>query len=160
MTHFAAYIGVPKKVFERGDKATHEYISEKMEPYHEENSAKNKDYFYDWYRVGGRWNGEMTGREREDGDGGFNFGKEFESIKDNSLPAKKILAKFQGDIKKDKMLIPSHLLGVDGKIRKSKNMGWFGMSSPTKEEKVWDETFEKFLKATGDGYVVCLDCHI
>jgi hypothetical protein len=54
----------------------------------------NRDSFWDWYRIGGRWDGILTGNRRDSEDG-FNFSDEHESLSNNSVRAKELLRKFR-----------------------------------------------------------------
>src|ERR1700728_3854541 len=65
MTHYAVGIIVPPKI--RNLKA---YIARQMAPYEE--NAESPNPFSDWYRIGGRWDGWITGNEQSS-DNGFNF---------------------------------------------------------------------------------------
>lgn len=53
----------------------------------------NPDSFYDYYRVGGRWDGRVTNNPKES-DNGFNWGDEHESVSNNSVPIKKLLGAY------------------------------------------------------------------
>jgi len=43
----------------------------------------NPDSKWDWYVIGGRWNGTIRQKQRDDKDGGFNFGDEFHKLDEN-----------------------------------------------------------------------------
>lgn len=62
----------------------------------------NNDSFFDWYRIGGRWSGVITGDKRES-DGGFNFSKECEQLENNHISAKILLEKATETIKNNKI---------------------------------------------------------
>lgn len=63
----------------------------------------NDNSFYDWYRIGGRWDGVITDNIQESEDNGFNFDDKHEMPQNNSLPAKVLLKKAKADIKKNKI---------------------------------------------------------
>lgn len=52
----------------------------------------NNDSFYDYYRVGGRWDGVITGNEQES-DNGFNGDSQHETVKNNSILISELLTK-------------------------------------------------------------------
>ncbi len=52
----------------------------------------NTDCFWDWYRIGGRWNGLLTENMKRSEDG-FNFSDEHETISNNSISVKDLLEK-------------------------------------------------------------------
>lgn len=44
-------------------------------------------FWHDWWRIGGRWDGTIRGLESvDDGEGGFNFGEQFETLVRNVVP--------------------------------------------------------------------------
>lgn len=64
----------------------------------------NKDSWYDWWRVGGRWDGVMT-KNKQSSDNGFNFDSRHESVKNNSLLVKDVKKKVNSEAKKIKIKI-------------------------------------------------------
>lgn len=61
----------------------------------EETTLCNPDGKFDWYRIGGRWNGEIQGRTNEMQDMGteHHFSHAVEQVKNNILTVKKLLEK-------------------------------------------------------------------
>jgi hypothetical protein len=116
-------------------------------------STYNPDSQWDWYRIGGRWDGAITHTEDNSEDNGFNFGVHHESKSKNAITASRFLDNFTP---KD---VPYAILDPDGEWHQRGKMGWWGLSSD--ESDTWDTDAHEILKKYRDGYVfVGLDCHI
>ena len=63
----------------------------------------NEDSFWDWYRIGGRWDGILTDNEQSS-ENGFNFDDKHETIKNNSIKVSELLKKFKAKQKEIKEL--------------------------------------------------------
>ena len=81
MTHYIVGIIVPPKI--RNLKA---YIDQQMAPYDENRpfgrNLANPVARWDWYRIGGRWDGWITGNPQSSVYG-FNFDKKHETVQNN-----------------------------------------------------------------------------
>ena len=106
-------------------------------------SYSNPNSFYDWYSVGGRWDGELTGNK---GDNivkvsqiidGFN---QFEN-QDKTL---KLVSKIDGAEEYNKFLF--HKVVADGEDYGDLNFGWFGSSESTQEENEWKKEYLEILE--------------
>lgn len=116
-------------------------------------STYNPDSQWDWYRIGGRWDGAITHTEDNSEDNGFNFGVHHESKSKNAITASRFLDNFTP---KD---VPYAILDPDGEWHQRGKVGWWGLSSD--ESDTWDTDAHEILKKYRDGYVfVGLDCHI
>lgn len=119
-----------------------------------EKSTYNPRSKWDWFRVGGRWDGWLVNKQnesRDKEDGGFNFGEEHTEINNNSRQIKLL--------KKDH--VPFALIDSDGEWFERGSMGWFGMVSEEKADKKWDQEIHKLLKKENqEDYVISLDAHI
>lgn len=62
-------------------------------------STWNKNSFWDWYRVGGRWDGMITDNPQKS-DSGFNFSGRHETVENNSIPVEKLLEKARKEAEK------------------------------------------------------------
>ena len=113
-------------------------------------STYNPNSKWDWWVIGGRWNGELIGKARDDGDGGFNFGDEFHSLRENSCKVQDIADGF----------IPFAVITPDGEWHEKGEMGWWGMASNKKKESLWKKEVEAIFKQYPDHIAVLLDCHI
>jgi len=107
----------------------------------------NPESQWDWWRVGGRWDGEMTGTPHVT-DNGFNFGAECETIENNSCKVK--------DIKPD--FIPFAIVTPDGTWHERGNMGWFGIV--TNEKDNWDKEAKNIFTQYPEHIAVLCDLHI
>lgn len=175
--HYRALIIIPKKIYEKGDKAITRYIEDKMAPYDEnlevdpyiiytkaelQNlfedfkknperekynysietfcsewhgyeldehgnaiSTHNPEGFWDWYVVGGRWDGELTGNCDETN-----------SIKNNSTSVYALSQKYV-DTKEEYEIILCDVLNIpDNKTQ-------------------YKRTLDRYI----DDYVVAIDYH-
>lgn len=150
---------------------------------------ENPNAKWDWWTIGGRWTGSISGfdaynapenQERCDGcfgtgirpGGREEFGEEWfkgtngcNGCKGTGKRAKWTLNDHDGDIqlvenvKKD--FVPFAIIDADGKWYEKGEMGWFGVSSGDKKEKVWDDQAKKLIiKNHEKSYAVIVDCHI
>lgn len=107
----------------------------------------NPNSFYDYYRIGGRWSGLITGKLEESDDGGFNFGREYEDLAKNSIPVKVLL---KGFLKKEKELVPLHT--SRDALAKAFEEGDLGYAIPFREffkdqkSEVWSKLYEDIGK--------------
>ena len=112
-------------------------------------SAYNKDCFWDWYVVGGRWEGEVLHDQAKATPVG--------RIANNSLSVKSFLERFATD--KEKYTY-RHLLDQNGSFHQDRKMGWFASYEPLVDDKEWASRFETILRCATDHFIVFLDCHI
>lgn len=105
---------------------------------------------WDWYRIGGRWDGVIRNIDVESDDGGFNFGSQHETLEMNTAPVSEIL---------ENKIVPFAIVTPDGEWYERGNMGWWGMFSNEKDD--WEEVATQVLEKYAEGYVgVGVDCHI
>ena len=109
----------------------------------------NPDSKWDCWVIGGRWNGEVKGKPKGDGKGGFNFGEEFHDLNENSCTVKEALYN---------EFSPFALITPDGEWHESGKMGLWGISTDDKED--WTQEAVKIMKDYEDFLIVSLDCHI
>lgn len=120
-------------------------------------STYNPESKWDWYRVGGRWDGAIKGRERPSKDNGFNFGKEHEEIRHNLRLVSEMPL---GDTEAMMEICPFAFLSPDGEWHERGKMGWFGMVAEEKDRDDWQKQVEAFLRKHVDCVAICVDCHI
>ena len=113
-------------------------------------STYNPDSKWDWYSLGGRWNGVIKKQPRND-EKGFNFNDEFRQLPENMQPVTQIL--------KDE-IVPSAILTPDGDWHEQGKMIWFGMSVNDLDQDVWKKQCFKAYETYKDHVGVGLDCHI
>jgi hypothetical protein len=106
---------------------------------------------WDWWRIGGRWDGEIKGEERYSEDNGFNFNSQHENPESNTAPTDFLL---------EKQIIPFAIVTPDGEWHEEGEMGWWGMVKDKKEKGNWKEEALQIYKSW-EGYIaVGCDLHI
>lgn len=113
-------------------------------------STYNPQSEWDWWDIGGRWNGEIRGDYRGDNSGGFNFGAEFRQIHENMIPLSEM----------KKPVIPFAILTPDGEWCEKGKMGWWGMVSGRKDENDWEASVKEIYAKYHDCIAVGCDLHI
>ena len=111
-------------------------------------STYNPDSKWDWYRIGGRWDGEIAGKPAESADGGFNFSPQHERLENNLTTVK------------DMVTVPFAFLTPDGEWHEQGQMGWWDVVHDGKPEDAWAKEVEQIKATYGDHYIVGVDCHI
>lgn len=120
----------------------------------------NDDSFYDWYVVGGRWDGVLTGNEQHS-QNGFNFGEQHHTVQNNSIPVSTLLEKAGTVNDPDEDWIFHCIVDGDGTVHQSKLFGWFGMYVELQDEDQWNQQYFELLDKHKNSYnVVTLDCHV
>lgn len=109
---------------------------------------------WDWYRIGGRWDGSIQAKPRES-QNGFNFGEEHTYLENNSVPVLDYVANL-------KTFTGYALVTPDGVWHQKGSMGWWGMSSGDVSKKTWHAKVRKALKPYADAQhvAILIDCHI
>ena len=112
----------------------HEQFNDQGEPI----STYNPDSKWDWYVIGGRWDGWINGREAKG-----------EAICDNSAATEEAIAREK---------IPHAIITPDGEWHENGQMGWWAILITENEN--WDSDAKAIL-ARYPGYrVVIVDAHI
>jgi len=118
-------------------------------------STYNPNSKWDWWVIGGRWDGVMCALDRiDDKGGGFNFGDKFHTEERNVCSIE--------DFKKDREnRIGFALVTPDGQWHEKGTMGWFGISHDDMAIQDWDNYVKKLLASMPLDYkVVGVDAHI
>lgn len=119
-------------------------------------STYNPQSQWDWYRVGGRWDGCLIGNPQES-ENGFNFNKKHETVSNNSLPLNELLQRYE---KTGELFTFFALVTPEGKWIEKGNMGWWGMVSNEKNPDDWKEQSLRIYSLYAGHDVVLLDAHI
>lgn len=147
MTHYTVGIIVPPKI--RNLKA---YIDQQMAPYDENRTfgrnCANPVARWDWYRIGGRWDGWITGNSQSS-DYGFNFNKKHETIKNNIATTEAAFVSRR---------IPHAIITPDGKWHDRGDLWMFGTTDKTQQE--LEKAMLKILRKFPGHHIVILDAHI
>jgi len=101
----------------------------------------NPKAFYDWYVIGGRWDGWLTSNPHKT-HGGFNFGAECRDIENNTITIKKYK-----QLPKDKQL--HHIVTTNAEYYEKE----FDNDDDT-------QIMNLINKENDDNLICCLDCHI
>lgn len=104
---------------------------------------------WDWWRIGGRWDGWLRGLEALPGDG-FNFGPQYESAERNICPVMEISPPFP----------PFAIVLPDGTWAEKGEMGWWGIVSNAKDKARWEEQTQTIFAQYADCIAVAVDMHI
>ena len=118
-------------------------------------STYNPQSKWDYWRVGGRWDGFITQNQRSS-QNGFNFGDEHETVENNSVKTDELLAQGETTFKR---LMPYALVDETGWHQKGE-MGWFGTSSNEMDRDAWENAVRAILQKHPGDLVVSVDCHI
>lgn len=115
----------------------------------------NPDSKWDWWVIGGRWDGVMASKPPIGGGiGGFNFGEKFHTPHRNACT----LQEFKVDYK-DRLGFAQ--VTPDGSWHERGQIGWFGTASGEKKETEWkDEVKSLLFSLPDDCMVVGVDAHI
>jgi hypothetical protein len=122
----------------------HESFNDQGEPL----STYNPDSKWDWYRIGGRWDGWITGNEQSS-DNGYNFAGCHETIENNMATTGEAL---------DRNLIPHAIVTPDGLWHERGQMGWW--ANLITENENWDQEAKDILARHPGCRIVILDAHI
>ena len=122
----------------------HEQFNARGEPI----STYHPDSKWDWYHIGGRWDGWITGDERSS-DQGYNFGPQHQTIENN-------IATTQQALERD--VIPHAIITPDGEWHEHGQMGWWGIMIT--ENEGWDIQARNILAQYPSHHLVILDAHI
>lgn len=111
-------------------------------------STYNPNSKWDWYCVGGRWNGFLVLKERKE-DGSI--------IEVNEAYFNEI----DWDYMKEWNRIPFCFVNEDGEWYEKGEMGWFAITTNEMEENTWQATFEEYINTVEDDCLVTVvDFHI
>lgn len=111
-------------------------------------STYNPNAKWDWYCVGGRWNGFLVLKERKE-DGSI--------IEVNEAYFNEI----DWDYMKEWNRIPFCFVNEDGEWYEKGEMGWFAITTNEMEEDTWRATFEEYINTVEDDCLVTVvDFHI
>jgi len=103
-------------------------------------STRNPKSRWDWYVVGGRWDGWLLDRKTSG-----------RRIVDNVVPVSQVLANEK---------FPFVLITPDGQWHERGKMGWWAMSTNEKDEAIWHEELRQLLQQYSDHQLVLVDAHI
>lgn len=100
-------------------------------------SIYNPHSKWDWYQIGGRWDGELITKHGQNKNESYVWNVDWE-----------------------KTPVPFAFVTPDGRWFEQGEMGWWAVVSNEKEENLWEEEFRKAVEKYGDATVTVVDCHI
>lgn len=119
-------------------------------------STYNPESKWDWWVIGGRWDGVIQGKYRRGDDGGFNFGAEHNQLKYNMIKCEDLLESLENG----EDIYPFSIVTPKGEWCEKGKMGWFGMSSGNKNKDTWEENVKNILREFSGCIAVGCDLHI
>lgn len=112
---------------------------------------------WDWWVIGGRWDGEVQGVDLNEGAAFDRIYTDEARQLGNNVANSSYLKKA---IFSQAMIPPFAVVDLDGNWHECGEMGWFGMVNNEKEEDNWRETVVEILDAAGTCWCVGCDLHI
>lgn len=100
-------------------------------------STYNPHSKWDWYQVGGRWDGELITKHGQNKNESYVCNVDWE-----------------------KTPVPFAFVTPDGRWFEKGEMGWWAIVSNAKDKDAWEEEFRKAVEKYGDANVTVVDCHI
>lgn len=129
------------------------YYGYKLDPDGNAISTVNKDAIYDYYTVGGRWDGILTGNIQQSCNG-FNYSDKHHTVENNSILVANLIQKYHAANE-----IYHTVFDRNGNMHKCEDIGWFGASAKVKEQDEWKKEYLQILKDAKNDHVVNLDAH-
>lgn len=110
-------------------------------------STYNPNSKWDWYVIGGRWDGYLILKETDDSN---------EHLTSNQAYASEI----DWDLMLDNNHIPYCFVDDNGYWNEVGQMGWFGVSFNEKDKDIWKQEFKNYISSIPDYLVTVVDFHI
>lgn len=123
-------------------------------------STRNPLSKWDWWVIGGRWDGWIRGPKVEEAcrdkeDGGFNFGDQHHQTTNNVRLVKDIPIKAESD-----HYTPFAVLTPDGSWHEKGEMGWWAIVSNEKDKDDWCAAVQHLYSLYPNSIAVACDLHI
>lgn len=117
-------------------------------------STYNPQSQWDWYRVGGRFDGLIT-RNPQSSENGFNFDAKHETLANNSVPVTELLEAQGNDL-----FTTWAIVTPEGEWIEKGKMGWWAISWDVKQDDAWKAISRGVYEKYSAFDAVLLDCHI
>jgi len=122
----------------------HETVNHRGEPL----STYNPNSKWDWYVIGGRWDGWVTGNEQSS-DNGYNFGPQHQTVANNIAGTEEAI---------ERGVIPHAIVTPDGHWYERGRLGWWAALITENED--WEAQAREILAAYPGHRFLILDAHI
>lgn len=155
MSHYNLWILVPSNMVPKDLNELKTVLEPMMAPFNE-GDADSTNPKWDFWRIGGRWDGVIQGLDRSSEDG-FNFGGKSEKAKFNTMKVADLL-KMDRETLFDRF--PFAFLTPEGEWVERGEMGWFGVVRNEKDLDDWRCKLFVRLQSYQDCLAVSCDCHI
>ena len=126
------------------------YEGLEVEPYEEDGQmiTYNPNSKWDWYSIGGRWDGFLILKERDE---------EGEVIETNQA----LFNEIDWNYMFEHRFPPFCFVDTDGQWNEKGEMGWWGVTFDEKPDTTWEDIFKEYLKTVEDNCLVTvIDFHI
>lgn len=110
-------------------------------------STYNPNSKWDWYVIGGRWDGYLILKETDDSN---------EHLTSNQA----YVSEIDWDLMLDNNHIPYCFVDDNGNWNEVGQMGWFGVSFNEKDKDMWKQEFKNYISSIPDYLVTAVDFHI
>lgn len=119
-------------------------------------SQYNPKSKWDWWVIGGRWDGFIQQVERHNGDPFYQYSDAAKQVANNVRDV--------GSLKRamrNRDAVPFAIVAASGEWHQRGEMGWFGQASDEKSKKSWaEEAMEIIASHPDECWVVACDLHI
>lgn len=162
MSHFLTIVLVDKSSLRKDGADIKGVVEEILAPFDgnlpveqdEDGNWYNPNAHWDWWRIGGRWDGVVaTGEHAPSDDGGFNFDGSHETLELNSAPVERVLADLEHRL-------PFAIVTPSGDWHERGAMGWWGIVADEKPGDTWRDEARAVLRKFHNCLAVGVDCHI
>lgn len=119
-------------------------------------STYNPNSKWDWWTLGGRWDGSLYNKQEELNPEGWGW-TGTNLVENNSKDISVLLEEYENNPKQTH-IYPYAILGSDGIWYQKGKMGWFGCSS--EENYDWNDEVIKIYEKYKDCKAYVVDCHI
>jgi len=113
-------------------------------------STYNPKSKWDWWVVGGRWDGSIQGDQRSS-ENGFNFGEQHHQYQNNICTTESLV---------EKLYVPFAIITPDGEWHERGEMCWFAVVANEKDGVCWEDTVFQIYNAYPNHFAVACDLHI
>jgi len=146
MSHFYTVVLVEKDC-----QDIEKRVAELLAPYDENILDYNPRSKWDWWVIGGRYDGVITGNYQSSYNG-FNFGAQHQTLQNNIVDIEELIDNYDR--------YPFAIVTPKGEWFERGEMGWFGCVSNEKENDLWESQCKAILNTYKDCLAVGCDLHI